>query len=59
MQGLKQKRKDGRWRVQEIADAVGVTASAVYGYEKGIRFARKSTLDKLCRFFGCKVDDLL
>lgn len=59
MQGLKQKRKAGRWKVQEIADAVGVTASAVYTYEKGTRFPKKSTLDKLCEFFKCKVDDLL
>lgn len=59
MQGLRQKRKAGRWRAQEIADAAGVTIAAIYAYEKGVRFPRKATLDKLCKFFDCKVDDLL
>lgn len=59
MQGLKQKRKAGRWRAEEIAQAAGVTAAAIYTYEKGTRFPRKETLDKLCKFFDCKVDDLL
>ncbi|MCH5165623.1 MAG: helix-turn-helix transcriptional regulator [Clostridiales bacterium] len=59
MKGLKQKRKDGRWRAQEVASAAGVTISAIYTYEKGTRFPRKETLEKLCKFFDCKVDDLL
>ena len=52
-------RKERRWRAQEVAEAAGVTIAAVYAYEKGTRFPRKDTLDKLCRFFDCKVDDLL
>lgn len=59
MQGLKRMRKERRWRAQEVAEAAGVTIAAVYAYEKGTRFPRKDTLDKLCRFFDCKVDDLL
>ncbi len=59
MQGLKQKRRDGRWKVDEIAKAVGVTASAVYSWEKGIRYPRKLQMDKLCKFFDCKIDDLM
>ncbi len=59
MQGLRQKRKAGRWKAQEIAEAIGKTASAVYAYEKGIRFPKKDTLDKLCKFFNCKIDDLM
>lgn len=59
MQGLRQKRKAGRYKAQEVADAAGVTIAAVYAYEKGTRFPRKPTLDKLCKFFDCKVDDLL
>ena len=59
MQGLKQKRKAGRWKAQEIADAIGVTAAAVYTYEKGTRFPKKSTLEKLCKFFNCTIDDLM
>ncbi|MDE7406443.1 MAG: helix-turn-helix domain-containing protein [Clostridiales bacterium] len=59
MQGLKQKRKAGRWKTQEIADAAGVTIAAVYAWESGKRFPTKPKLDKLCEFFHCKVDDLL
>lgn len=59
MQGLKQKHQDGRWRTWEIADAAGVSIASIYAYEKGKRFPRKRTLDRLCKFFDCKVDDLL
>ncbi len=59
MQGLRQKRKAGRWKTQEIADVIGKTASAVYAYEKGTRFPKKDTLEKLCKFFDCKIDDLM
>lgn len=59
MQGLRRLRKAGRWRAQEVAEAIGKTAACVYSYEKGTRFPRKPTLDKLCKFFDCKVDDLL
>lgn len=59
MQGLKNKRKAGRWKVQEIAVAAGVCIGTIYAYEKGTRFPRKEHLDKLCEFFDCKIDDLL
>lgn len=59
MQGLRKLRKAGRWKTQEIADAIGKTASAVYAYEKGLRFPKKETLEKLCKFFDCKIDDLM
>lgn len=59
MQGLRSKRKAGRWRAQEVADAAGVSIGAIYAYEKGKRFPRKEHLDKLCTFFNCKIDDLL
>lgn len=59
MQGLKKKRKDGRWRAQEVADAVGVSIESIYAYEKGKRFPRKDKLDKLCKFFNCKIDELM
>ena len=58
MQGLRRLRKAGRWKAQEIADAVGKTVSAVYAYEKGTREPKKETRDKLCKFFDCKEEDL-
>ncbi len=59
MQGLRKMRKDGRWRAEEIAVAAGVTASAVYSWEKGSRYPRKPQMEKLCKFFNCKIDDLM
>ncbi len=59
MQGLRKKRKDGRWRADEVAAAAGVTIAAIYSYESGKRFPRKDTLEKLCKFFNCKIDDLM
>lgn len=59
MQGLRKKRKAGRWKAYEVAAAAGVTVAAIYAYEKGTRFPRKEHLDKLCKFFDCKIDDLI
>ena len=59
MKGLKQKRKELNLTQKDIADRIGVKLSAVSLWELGERFPRKSTLDKLCAFFNCKVDDLL
>ena len=59
MQGLKQKRKERGLTLTEMAQAVGVQQSTATLWEQGKAFPRKSTLDKLCEFFNCKVDDLL
>lgn len=58
MQGLRRMRKAGRWKAQEIADAIGKTAACVYAYEKGKREPKKEIRDKLCEFFNCKEEDL-
>lgn len=59
MQGLKQKRKERNMTTMELANIVGVRQSSISMWESGKAFPRKDTLDKLCRFFNCKVDDLL
>ncbi|WP_438848351.1 helix-turn-helix domain-containing protein [Anaerocaecibacter muris] len=59
MQGLKQKRKARSLTLCEVARAVGVRQSTATLWEQGKAFPRKATLDKLCEFFNCKVDDLL
>lgn len=43
----------------DTAKAVGVSVAAVSLWEKGKTMPRAGTLNKLARFFGCKVDDLL
>ena len=58
MQGLRQKREERGLTQKELADAVGATKSTVSMWEHGT-LPRKDTLDKLCKFFNCKVDDLL
>lgn len=59
MDGLKQKRKARKMTLCQVANAIGVQQAAISLWEHGKRFPRKDTLDKLCAFFNCKVDDLL
>ena len=59
MQGLKQKRKERKLTLKDIAAAIGCGQAVVSLWERGERFPRKPALDKLCTFFNCKVDDLL
>ena len=59
MQGLKQKRKERGLTQDAVAKAVGVQQNSVSQWEHGVVFPEKTTLDKLCKFFDCKVDDLL
>ena len=59
MNGLKTKRKERKMTLEDIARIVGTTNSSVSMWERGERFPRKPVLYKLCKFFNCKVDDLL
>lgn len=59
MQGLKVKRQERGMTLFQLANAIGVKQAAISLWEIGKRFPRKDTLDKLCKFFDCKVDDLL
>jgi transcriptional regulator len=59
MQGLKAKRKERKMTSIELAKALSVQQSSISMWESGKAFPRKDTLDKLCKFFDCKVDDLL
>lgn len=59
MNGLKQKRKERKMTLEDVARIVGTTNSCVSMWERGERFPRRRILDKLCAFFNCKVDDLL
>ena len=43
----------------DIAKEVGVTVAAVSLWENGTTMPRAATLNKLARFLGCTVDDLL
>ena len=59
MQGLKVKRQERGMTLFQLANAIGVKQAAISLWEIGKRFPRKDTLDKLCKFFDCNVDDLL
>ena len=59
MQGLKQMRKERGLTQNEISKALNITQQGYSRIESGKAFPRKGTLDKLCKFFDCKVDDLL
>ena len=59
MQGLKQKRDERGLTQMRVAQEVRVRQSTVAQWESGTAFPRKEALDKLCKFFNCKVDDLL
>lgn len=52
-------RKTKRISQKKLADQMGVRQSTVSSWENGLRFPRKETLEKLCKFFDCKIDDLL
>lgn len=59
MQGLKNKRKNRKLTQSELAKEVGTGKSTVSSWETGQAFPRKEHLDKLCKFFDCKIDDLI
>ena len=44
---------------QELADALGISKSSVNMYERGEREPGLDLLEKIARFFGVDVDDLL
>lgn len=59
MQGLKQKREERGLTQVSLAQAIGVSQSTVVNWEHGEAFPRKEAFDKLCKFFDCKIDDLM
>lgn len=59
MKGLRKLRKERRWYVSEVAEAAGVSAAAIYAYEKGTRFPKREVLEKLSSFFNCTIEELL
>lgn len=59
MKGLREKRKEKRMTMCQLANAIGVRQSAVSMWETGKAFPRKEMLIKLCQVFDCKMDELL
>ncbi len=59
MQGLKSMRKERGLTQVAVAQAVDSQQSSVSQWEHGVAFPEKETLDKLCKFFDCKIDDLM
>jgi len=42
---------------KELADHLGVTAAAVSNWCNGIKTPRMSTIDSMCKLFGCNRED--
>ncbi len=59
MQGLKRLRIARGLTLEKLARVIGVRQSTCSMWENGESFPRRSTLDKLCKFFDCKIDDLI
>jgi transcriptional regulator with XRE-family HTH domain len=55
---LEERKKAGKTQA-EVAEAVGVTCSAVSQWESGKIKPRMLTCFKLADFYGCTVDDLV
>ena len=56
---LKEVRTQKRWRQNEVAAAIGVTASAVHHWESGANKPSYENLEKLSKVLGCTVDELI
>ena len=56
---LKEVRTQKRWRQNEVAAALGVTASAVHHWESGANKPSFENLEKLSKILECTVDELI
>lgn len=59
MTNLEKLRRQKKATQDEVAIVAGVTQQAVSRWECEKAFPRKEHLDKLCKFFDCKIDDLI
>ncbi len=56
---LKQKRNDKGMTLQEVADRMGVTRTAVHCWEAGKRSMYASTLMDYCNVLGADLDEYI
>lgn len=56
---LKSRRLESGMTQAELAEAVGVCAGEISCYERGIRFPRRSVLEKIVAVLGCEKGYLL
>lgn len=57
--GLTYQRKKAGLTQMQVAQALGITDSAVNQWEKGKTFPKTEQLPRLAKLFNCTVDDLL
>lgn len=57
--GFKSARKKAGKTADEVAEALGVSRQAVFGWERGEYMPEAAKLVKLAEFFGTSVDELL
>lgn len=55
---LKIKRIEKGLTQKELADMVGLAKNTLCAYEIGFRHPKKSTLEKIARSLGCRIEDL-
>lgn len=57
--GFRDQRIKAEMGVEEVADKVGVTRQAVYGWEKGMYYPSVNILQKLAQLYQCSIEELL
>lgn len=57
--GFKTARKKAGKTADEVAEALGVSRQAVFGWERGEYFPETGKLVALADFYGCSIDALL
>lgn len=52
-------REEKGYKQSDVADAVGVTKSTYYQWEKGSHTPDAVTMFEICKLLGCSVEDLV
>lgn len=56
---LRERRKDARLSVNDMARITGLSPQQVHRLESGVSWFSKESLDKICGALNCKPGDLL
>ena len=59
MNGLRMLRFQKRLTLKQLADELGVSVNSVNSWEYGKRNPSFKNMQKLAKFFKCKIDDLI
>lgn len=59
LERLKKLRKRKRITQKQLAAEIGISVNALSMYERGLRFPRLKTLEKLAETLNCEIRDLI